>query len=206
MLSLTPDEHREDLRSTEGDPALRSRRRRLARSWRATRPSFSPASSLVLTGAVGADRRARGRPPPRARLGPFDRQRAFGRPPPPGRRCRPASRSSPPPPSPCGSPGDGLRASPRPRTPRRAGRPLARRGLAPLLPPGRRDFAMLEADVIPDSSQESPAISTRKPPSQRPERKLDATARAIAQAREAAAAEKPAASQGASHVRRASRP
>jgi hypothetical protein len=37
---------------------------------------------------------------------------------------------------------------------------------------------------------ESPAIASRKPPSQRPERKLDETARAIARAKEEAAAPK----------------
>lgn len=39
--------------------------------------------------------------------------------------------------------------------------------------------------------EESPAIASRKPPSQRPERKLDETARAIARAREEATAAKP---------------
>ena len=39
-------------------------------------------------------------------------------------------------------------------------------------------------------SQESPPISKRKPPSQRPERKLDETARAIARSREEAIAVK----------------
>ena len=59
---------------------------------------------------------------------------------------------------------------------------------------------MLERD-FPGFIQETPAISNRKPPSQRPERKLDATARAIAQAREAVVADKAAAvSQGASHT------
>ena len=39
--------------------------------------------------------------------------------------------------------------------------------------------------------EESPAIAKRKPPSQRPERKLDDTAKAIARVREEAKAEKP---------------
>jgi hypothetical protein len=47
---------------------------------------------------------------------------------------------------------------------------------------------------------ESPAISKRKPPSQRPERKLDDTARAIARAREDTPAEKPAGSLRPSHT------
>jgi hypothetical protein len=47
--------------------------------------------------------------------------------------------------------------------------------------------AILRATFFP---QESPAISKRKPPSQRPERKLDDTAKAIARVREEAKAEK----------------
>ena len=58
---------------------------------------------------------------------------------------------------------------------------------------------MLLRSLERNSQQESPAISTRKPPSQRPERKLDATARAIAAAREASVAEKAADSQAVSH-------
>jgi len=66
------------------------------------------------------------------------------------------------------------------------------------LPPCR---LFCDAGVFPgpDRFQESPAISTRKPPSQRPERKLDATARAIAQAREAAVSDKPEGPQGGAH-------
>jgi hypothetical protein len=43
--------------------------------------------------------------------------------------------------------------------------------------------------------EESPAIAKRKPPSQRPERKLDDTAKAIARARDEAKAEKAAESE-----------
>jgi hypothetical protein len=48
--------------------------------------------------------------------------------------------------------------------------------------------AILECILVPH--MESPAISKRKPPSQRPERKLDDTARAIARVREEAKPEK----------------
>ena len=48
--------------------------------------------------------------------------------------------------------------------------------------------AILEGIFVPH--MESPAISKRKPPSQRPERKLDDTARAIARVREEAKPEK----------------
>jgi len=44
---------------------------------------------------------------------------------------------------------------------------------------------MLGPPTARHSPEESPAIAKRKPPSQRPERKLDDTARAIARAREA---------------------
>src|SRR5258705_1321039 len=46
-------------------------------------------------------------------------------------------------------------------------------------------------EVFPFPPRESTAISKRKPPSQRPERKMDATARAIADAREQSEADKP---------------
>jgi flagellar biosynthesis protein FlhB len=40
LLRMTPEEQREDLRSTEGDPALRAQRRRIARTWQTDpRPS-----------------------------------------------------------------------------------------------------------------------------------------------------------------------
>jgi hypothetical protein len=51
--------------------------------------------------------------------------------------------------------------------------------------------------------EESPAIAKRKPPSQRPERKLDETAKAIARARDEAKAEKPS---EPSHASDASKP
>ena len=68
----------------------------------------------------------------------------------------------------------------------------------PAVDPGRsfRDAGCL-LDFHP---RESPAISKRKPPSQRPERKLDETAKAIARTRETEAAAKPASTQRASHA------
>ena len=51
-------------------------------------------------------------------------------------------------------------------------------------------FGMLESYAY--FSEESPTISKRIPPSQRPERKLDETARAIANARDAEKGDKPA--------------
>ena len=65
MLSLTPDEQREDLRSTEGDPALRSRRRRLAQDWRGDPAEQLAGATLVLTGRSGLSVVLSGGPPPR---------------------------------------------------------------------------------------------------------------------------------------------
>ncbi len=65
MLRLTPDEHREDLRAMEGDPALRARRRRIARSWRGDAPEVLAGASLVLKGNAGLTVVLAGGPPPR---------------------------------------------------------------------------------------------------------------------------------------------
>ena len=65
MLSLTPDEQREDLRSTEGDPSLRSRRRRLAQFWRGDPAELLTGSTLLLTGPTGLTIVLSGGPPPR---------------------------------------------------------------------------------------------------------------------------------------------
>jgi flagellar biosynthetic protein FlhB len=65
MLRLTPGEHREDLRSAEGDPALRARRLRLARSWRGDPADWLAGSSLLLTGPSGLTVVLAGGPPPR---------------------------------------------------------------------------------------------------------------------------------------------
>jgi flagellar biosynthetic protein FlhB len=65
MLRLTPEEQREDFRSTEGDPALRARRRRLAQTWRGDSPELVAGASLVLTGPLGLGVVLTGGPPPR---------------------------------------------------------------------------------------------------------------------------------------------
>ena len=52
-LMMTADEQREDLRSMEGDPALRSRRRRLADSWRHAADDILEGASVVLTSPGG---------------------------------------------------------------------------------------------------------------------------------------------------------
>jgi flagellar biosynthetic protein FlhB len=65
LLRTTPEEHREDQRSMEGDPAVRARRRRLARSWRADSPEVLAGASLVLTGPSGLTIVLAGGPPPR---------------------------------------------------------------------------------------------------------------------------------------------
>lgn len=65
MLRTTPEEHREDQRSMEGDPGLRARRRRLARSWRGDSAELLAGASLVLTGPAGLTLVLSGGPPPR---------------------------------------------------------------------------------------------------------------------------------------------
>lgn len=65
MLRLTPDQSREDMRATEGDPALRARRRRLIRSWRGDAPELLAGACLVLEGPRGLTVVLDGGPPPR---------------------------------------------------------------------------------------------------------------------------------------------
>jgi flagellar biosynthetic protein FlhB len=65
LLRMTPEEQREDIRSMEGDPVLRSRRRQLARSWRADPGEVLVGASLVLTGPAGLTLVIGGGPPPR---------------------------------------------------------------------------------------------------------------------------------------------
>jgi flagellar biosynthetic protein FlhB len=65
MLRLTPEEQREDFRSTEGDPVFRAQRRRLARTWRGDAPEILAGASLVLTGPAGLTVVLAGGPPPR---------------------------------------------------------------------------------------------------------------------------------------------
>ncbi|AMV40331.1 EscU/YscU/HrcU family type III secretion system export apparatus switch protein [Planctomyces sp. SH-PL62] len=66
MLRTTPEEHREDLRTIEGDPKVRASRRRLAQAFRDGTPELLDGSSLALLGdaglvvvLAGARRRAR---------------------------------------------------------------------------------------------------------------------------------------------------
>ena len=65
LLRLTPEEQREDQRATEGDPALRARRRQFARTWRGDSPELLAGASLVLTGPAGLTLVLAGGPPPR---------------------------------------------------------------------------------------------------------------------------------------------
>jgi flagellar biosynthetic protein FlhB len=65
LLRMTPEEHREDQRSMEGDPALRARRRRIARSWRGDSAEVLTGATLVLNGSAGLTLVLAGGPPPR---------------------------------------------------------------------------------------------------------------------------------------------
>jgi flagellar biosynthetic protein FlhB len=68
LLRMTPEEQREDLRSTEGDPALRAQRRRIARTWQTDSRDVLDGAALVLTGAAGLTLVIAGGPPPRRLL------------------------------------------------------------------------------------------------------------------------------------------
>ncbi len=65
MMRLTPDEHREDLKAADGDPALRSRRLRQARALRGDAPELYAGASLAVLGASGLILILGGGPPPR---------------------------------------------------------------------------------------------------------------------------------------------
>jgi flagellar biosynthetic protein FlhB len=65
MLRTTAQEQREDQRVMEGDVALRSKRRRLARAWRGDAPELLAGASLVLAGKGGLTVVLAGGPPPR---------------------------------------------------------------------------------------------------------------------------------------------
>lgn len=65
MLRTTPEEHREDQRTVEGDPRTRASRRRLARSWREGASELLEGATLVLTGDGGLIVVLAGGPPPR---------------------------------------------------------------------------------------------------------------------------------------------
>lgn len=67
LLRMTPDEHREDQKSVEGDPALRARRQRAAKSRRVDPGAALAGARIVLTGGPGlAVVLAGGREPRRA--------------------------------------------------------------------------------------------------------------------------------------------
>jgi flagellar biosynthetic protein FlhB len=65
MLRLTPEEHREDLRAADGDPALRSRRRKQARALMGDAPELFAGAALVVLGEGGLIVVLAGGPPPR---------------------------------------------------------------------------------------------------------------------------------------------
>jgi len=65
MMRLTPDQHREDLRAADGDPALRSRRRKQAQALRGDAPELFAGATLAVTGASGLIIILAGGPPPR---------------------------------------------------------------------------------------------------------------------------------------------
>ncbi len=64
-MRMTPEESREDLRSNDGDPALRARRRKLAQGWRSDPADALADASLVITGTAGLTIVLGGGPPPR---------------------------------------------------------------------------------------------------------------------------------------------
>lgn len=65
MLRTSPEEAREEMRSAEGDPVLRARRRRLASAWRGGSAEDLAGASLVLYGRAGLTVVLAGGPPPR---------------------------------------------------------------------------------------------------------------------------------------------
>ncbi len=65
MLRMTDQEHREDQKAADGDPALRARRRRQARALRGDAPELLAGASLVVAGAAGLVVVLAGGPPPR---------------------------------------------------------------------------------------------------------------------------------------------
>jgi flagellar biosynthetic protein FlhB len=65
LLRLTPAEQRADQRALEGDPALRARRRRIARTWRGDASEVLAGAALAVTGPAGLTLVLAGGPPPR---------------------------------------------------------------------------------------------------------------------------------------------
>jgi flagellar biosynthetic protein FlhB len=65
LLKLTPAESREDQKAAEGDPALRSRRMRIAKSWRGDSPELLAGATLAVVGPRGLIALLAGGPPPK---------------------------------------------------------------------------------------------------------------------------------------------
>ena len=65
MLRLSPEESREDQKATDGDPALRGRRRRIARALRGDAPELLAGATLVVVGSNGMTIVLGGGPPPK---------------------------------------------------------------------------------------------------------------------------------------------
>lgn len=65
MLRPTPEQHREDQRADDGDPALRARRRRLAQTWRLDPCELLAGASIAVTSPGGLLVLVGGGPPPR---------------------------------------------------------------------------------------------------------------------------------------------
>jgi flagellar biosynthetic protein FlhB len=63
-LRQTPDEYRDDLKATDGDPAVRARRRQLVDSWRKDAADALPGATLCLLGSGGLAVLVAGDPPP----------------------------------------------------------------------------------------------------------------------------------------------
>ncbi len=53
LLLVSPDQNREEQKAVDGDPAVRSRRQRIARSWRSDPSEVLAGASLLLTGPGG---------------------------------------------------------------------------------------------------------------------------------------------------------
>lgn len=64
LLRLTPEEAKEDRKATDGDPAIRSRRLRMARAWRGDAPELLAGASLLVVGDGGLAVILAGGPPP----------------------------------------------------------------------------------------------------------------------------------------------
>lgn len=64
MLRTTPEEHRAEQRAIDGDPAVRSRRAQIARSWMRDPGEVLAGTSIALTGHAGLTVLLAGSPPP----------------------------------------------------------------------------------------------------------------------------------------------